>query len=273
MSDVDRDALPSFDKPPVIEVVCGMLFNSLDTLLIPHFGALWERFKSDYPKCQEAAPLLPVVERFDEMLSERLDLVDGIPLPRVWFVHKDGNGVIQVQRDRFLHNWRKAGSNEQYPRYPIVKKLFSEHLLTFRKFLDEYTLGELFPRQYEITYINHIPRGEGWESIEDVGKVFPDVAWRVKKGRFLSVPDGIDVKTSFLLPDKSGRLHVAIRNAIRRADSVPILLMELTARGMPRDPSPEAMWRWFDIGREWIVRGFADLTGNEIQEKVWRRTS
>ena len=53
---------PDFEKPPVVEVVCGVLFKNIDKLLVPHFGQLWERFKPEYNDCQEVAPIAPVIE-------------------------------------------------------------------------------------------------------------------------------------------------------------------------------------------------------------------
>jgi hypothetical protein len=29
------------------------------------------------------------------------------------------------------------------------------------------------------------------------------------------------------------------------------------------------MHLWFDLAREWIVRGFTDLTGTDIQKNEW----
>jgi hypothetical protein len=40
---------------------------------------------------------------------------------------------------------------------------------------------------------------------------------------------------------------------------------------MGKDKSPEGMWTWFDLAREWIVRGFTDLTGEEVQKQIWRK--
>ena len=74
------------------------------------------------------------------------------------------------------------------------------------------------------------------------------------------------------MPDETGRLHATIRSAVRRDDNLPIILFELTARGMTKDRSKEAMWAWFDLAHEWIVRGFADLTGENMHKNVWKRT-
>ncbi len=51
---------------------------------------------------------------------------------------------------------------------------------------------------------------------------------------------------------------------------MPLFLVELTVRGIPKDKSVETMWQWFDLAREWIVRGFTDLTGQEMHSR-WER--
>ena len=270
MEKVSKD-LPNYENPPVIEVVCGILFKSIDTLLAPHLGLLWEKYKSEYPICREVAPLTSVIERFDETPQVNLQLADVPPLPRIWFVHKNNNGIIQVQRDRFLHNWKKVRPEDEYPRYPHVIKLFKDRLSRFESFLSEYDLGVIEPQQYEMTYINHIPQGDGWTTLNEIGKVFPDFSLRAIGHRFLPEPEGINWRTSFVLPEDTGRLHVTIRHGKLRGSGYPVLLLDLTVRGIGGDKTLETMVAWFDIAREWIVRGFADLTGEEVQKSIWRR--
>jgi len=36
--------------------------------------------------------------------------------------------------------------------------------------------------------------------------------------------------------------------------------LRLTARGAPDTPDLDGVLAWMDVGREWIVRGFADIT-------------
>ena len=106
--------LPEFENPPVVEVVCGVLFNRLP-MQAAHLGVLWEKFKPDYPSCQDVNPLAPIMETFDGSpgVPQEIDLSDV--LPRTWFLHKRGVGVVQVQRDRFLHNWKKSKPDDEYP--------------------------------------------------------------------------------------------------------------------------------------------------------------
>src|SRR5438132_1441838 len=89
--------------------------------------------------------------------------------------------------------------------------------------------------------------------------------------RFLPGIEHLNLRTSFELPNRTARMHVSIRDGRRKDDMKPVFLFELTVRGFPGDQSRNEMWKWFDIAREWIVRGFTDLTTDDIQRKVWRR--
>ena len=264
--------LPRYENPPVVELVCGILFESLHKFLAPHIGLLWEIFRTEYPNMRQIMPLAPLIERFDATPSPAVSLPDDFPLhPRVWFETKDGTGLIQVQRDRFLYNWKKVKPDDKYLHYDYVIRKFANCLSQFESFLRDNELGEIRPIQYEMTYVNHIPKGEGWNSLNEVGRVFPDISWRNGMNRFFTELEGLNVQTSFRLPERQGRLHAAIRYGIRQPDQ-PILLLDLTCRGVGEDKSQSAMWQWFDIAHQWIIRGFADLTSAEIQKSIWRRS-
>lgn len=272
---VASTGLPAYDNPPVIEVVCGVQFKPLVKFLVAHYGELWQRFKPEYDQCQETGPLVPVLERFGESSVTDVQPPAEPFLPRIWFVHKDKSGIVQVQGDRFLHNWKKAAG--EYPHYEKVIKLFRDHYATFLTFLTDNNLGAVEPLQYEMTYINHIPLPKGAEPLNEFSKVFPDFPWHDEdpwkpgRKRFLPNPDGCNLLLNFTFPDKSGRLHVTIRNGVHRVERHPVLLLDLTVRGIGTGKSIEAMESWFGAAHEWIVRGFADLCGKELQDEVWRR--
>jgi uncharacterized protein (TIGR04255 family) len=260
---------PGYEKPPINEVVCGILFDPLQSFLTPHVGLLWRKFDDDYPYCQDLAPLTPSIEIIDESPEIRFALSDIPPLPRVWFINASGNEIIQIQRDRFLHNWRKMDSQDAYPRYKNIIQKFKNHLSSFESFLKEASLEQISPLQYELTYVNHILQGEGWDTYKDVGKVFPYFSGQVSQNQFPEF-EAINWRTTFPLPDRAGRLHVTIRNGIRQEDNRHLFVFELTARGIERDQSNEGMWRWFQLANEFIVNSFVELTDKEIQKNVWR---
>ena len=273
MSEARLNDLPDYDRPPLNEVVCGIHFERLDRLLNPYLGVLWDKYKSEYPYCQEVAPLMPIIERFDRPSTQRGELLDIPSLPRTWFVHSNENEIIQVQRDRFLHNWREVRPEDVYPRYRKIFETFREQLLKFTDFLKEYDLGVVKPLQYEMTYVNLIIQGEGWESYSDIGQVFTNFILPAAENGFLPLPDNINWQTSFALPNRVGRLHAKIQSGERRSDKRPLFRFELTARGLGEYTALGTMNDWFDMAHEWIVRGFAELTTLQIQKNVWGRKS
>lgn len=265
--------LPEFQNPPVIEVVCGIQFESLKALLAPHLGLLWEEFRGDYPTCEEVPPLAPAIEQFGDQGPISIEFTDRPPLPRVWFTHMKGTGIIQVQRDRFLHNWKRFRKDDEYPRYRSVIDMFKDRLAKFEAFVSKHDLGSLSALQYELTYVNHIRPHNGLLSLGDLGEILPDLSWGKDVGRFLSAPESFFGRFTFPFPDQTGRMHVTAKNAVHRESGELMLVLELTARGMPVERSRDAMWGWFDLAHEWIVRGFADVTSERMHRKYWGRTS
>ena len=50
-----------------------------------------------------------------------------------------------------------------------------------------------------------------------------------------------------------------VQSATRREDGHPVLLFELTVRGIGNYTTLDEMWNWFALAHEWVVRGFTDL--------------
>jgi uncharacterized protein (TIGR04255 family) len=263
--------LPEYESPPINEVVCGIQFERLEKFLNPYLGMLWEQYKPEYSECQEVAPLMPAIEKFDTPAQVATPYVDVPPLPRTWFIRSEGNSLIQVQRDRFLHNWREIRPDDEYPRYHHIIEEFQVLFAKFTSFLEEHNIGVVIPLQYELTYINLIPQGQGWNTIVDVEKVFPNFTWQRREDSFLPSPETVNWNTNFILPEQSGRLHTRVQTALRRTDGLPFLRFELTARGIGEFNTLETMWNWFEVAHEYIVRGFAELTASEVQRQIWRR--
>ena len=264
--------LPDYDLPPVIEVVCGLQFAALEGFQATAFGLLWQRFKAEYPTYEQQPSLPQVIERFSEPIAKelRVDLSSVPTLPRMFFVHQAPCWLVQVQSDRFLHNWRKQPETEVYPHFPEVYKRFWSAWERFLEFCRDEKIGTPEVNQLELTYINHIVQGEGWDGPATIGQVFPDLAWRTQRS-FLPPPESVGWKIRFALPIASSRLHASVRHAVRRRDMKPVLLCELTARGLPGSLDADAIREWFHLGREWIVRGFADLTHERVQKEIWKR--
>lgn len=259
-----QPGLPSYKKPPVNEVAIGFTFENLDTLKIPHIGLLWERFRNDYPLIDHAVPLAT-----NQVIP--IDSATGLPLPRVWFIDKAENRLIQVQSNQFYFNWRHRKDQDVYPRYENIVREFKSHLTVLQGFLNDTGLGTLRPSECELTYINQIPKGEGWEIVDDWHNVVTDFCWRKDARRFLPVPANLTWQAGFALPDEKGRMRIRLAEAKRKADDMPLLVLELSTRGLGKDKSIAAIWDWYPVAHEWIVRGFTDITSPEMHHKYWER--
>ena len=258
--------LPTFDAPPLVEVVFGRQFDPLP-LTAAHTGLFWQRLGRDaYPQVQEQPPLPPMIERFGEDQVSVVELGDVFALPRLWFTSVTGDALVQVQRDRFLVNWR--ASTTPYPRYVTLRPQFEALWSTFEGFSRaEFDIAPVV-QQYELTYVNHIPWHPDWQDLGAALRfVFPDLGWRPGT-RFLPSPEGTDVRLAVRLPKDAGRLHLRLREGRRKTDGARLFMLEFTARGLLPSAS-----EWFDLAHEWIVHGFADLTSAEMQEQAWQRRS
>ena len=258
------NSLPSYENPPVIEVACGIKFKKIKEFKAPHFGLFWDKLRKKFPSCQHAPTLgFPDPSETEPTFE--------LPLPRIWFINKEKNGLIQLQENIFLYNWRKMQPEESYPRYDTVIKAFQNNLKMFTEFIEDEKLGSLEPIDCELTYINDIVKGEGWDTVADIHKVVPELDWRLNDSRFLPEPRNLGWKTIFALPEDKGRFIVKLDKVARKIDSQPMLRLEISARGLGVDKSLDAVWAWFEIAHEWIVRGFTDITSEEIQKSIWRR--
>lgn len=262
--------LPDFEVPPVIEVVCGVQFNPME-FPVAAVGRFWDRIRESYPHAKDQPPIVPRFERFDPTAEARgssvtIDVGQSM-MPRTFFDDDTETWLLQLQRDRFLHNWRKGSEDREYPRFPAVFSRFSDAWDGWLDFCRGELEAEPAVNQYELTYVNHIPAGDGWETLADTGRIFRDLTW-AENHDFLPAPEGLQWHSQFRMPNTSGRLHVKIHKGVRRSDDKPILMCELTARGI--DPE-KSMSEWFELGREWIVRGFADLTTDFAHDELWRR--
>lgn len=265
--------LPDYERPPVIETYLGVQFTPLTKFSIPHFGLYWSKIRDEYPDFQVQPPLIPVVEQFGAALMVQpkigVELV-SVPDVRCWFIEKSGRMLTQVQRDRFVHNWRKRALDDKYVHYDKIKPKFSNEWRNFCAFLQEADVGTPEINQCEISYVNHLELGGGWMSYGELNKVVAPWSGNFSDN-FLPKPESVTIAAHYIIPDEKGRLHIEMQPAIRQEDAKEILQLNLTARGKPQSSKLEDILEWFDIGHEWIVRGFTDFTGKEMQ-KFWGRT-
>lgn len=269
-----RSPRPDFVDPPVIEVALSVGFSPLTAYTNAHGGLFWRRVIETFGTAEEHPPFtIPSVRESVEPASQEVKIVDGAPPIRTWLIAHDGGELLQLQRDVFAHNWRKAGPTQPYPRYEALRGRFEEHFQAFITFSDEQKLGDVEPQQCDITYVNHVPVGEHVRTAGDLQEVV--VPWSWPNTGFLPKPDHARFSVQFVIRDDAGRfagrLTAEVKPAYRRTDRSGVIVLSMTARGKPIGSGLGGALAFFDLGREWIVRGFAELTTPKMH-RLWGRT-
>lgn len=265
-------SLPDFENPPVVETVLGVEFAPLQGWSIPHFGLLWNELKEKYPLF-EVQLALPSSGDVDVGLGAQSGLslhLSAWPTHRCWFFNPDRTSLVQVQNDRFVHNWLKAAPKDQYPHYENIRPMFELEWTLFRDFLAAQKISLPGLVKCEITYINHIERGHGWQTFEDLSDLIK--VWAAeRKFDFLPVPDQVICNLRYPMPNVHGTLSITVEPAIRKSDQKEVIQLRLTAQGRPDSVELVDIVKWFDTGREWIVRGFTDFTTPKAHQ-LWKRS-
>lgn len=269
--------LPDFVNPPLAEVALSVQFEPLDQMRIPQMGGLCREFRQRFPVVEEHPPLNTVSERFGSPRASvpqvHMRMLESLPLPRLWFLNEPGTELIQIQQDRFVHNWRKVGEGDAYPRYERLRETFCTELEAFQSIVAREHLGSVLPNQCEVTYVNHIIAGEGWTTHAQLGDILT-VFQSKYSDDCLGDPEDARLTIRYVLFDESqkpsGRLHVEAQPAYRRSDNKAMYVVSLTARLRPQVPSMEDVFCCLNRGREAIVRAFASMT-TPAMHKIWGR--
>ncbi|MCK5424536.1 MAG: TIGR04255 family protein [Emcibacter sp.] len=259
---------PHFKKPPIIEVVCSVAFAPIEKFQSVHFGEFWSKIKSEFPETQDVPP----INRVPEIQENRVTFEFGtsLPLPRVWFVGNDQHELIQLQKDRFLFNWRKLDDGE-YPRFEEVFDAFKQYWNEFISFIDENQLGSIHIKQLELSYINEDYEQDSSKTTADLASILKSPVMALKQHSFLPELNALNWKTAYLLPNNCGQLTVHVTNGIPKPQKPLILRMDFVVAGMPSKDMNEPLDNWFKLARDWVVNSFLELTCEDIQKTKWER--
>lgn len=269
MNTTRPDHLPDFGQPPLNEVVLGVQFSPAKGYQQILAGDVWALFRSDYPFVQEHPALESTFETFGlpqaRQVGGRLSVVTGALHDRFWFLKNEGEELIQFQRDRLLHNWRKVGDQtNEYPRFETMIERYTAELKQLEKYFDSLSPQSLSINQCEVSYINHIETGSEplnfakWlQGFSFEGIKADDASIGLRE-----VIRGEDDKPI-------GRLTYEINIGITN-DGKRIIILNLTARGAPAASDIESALRFILKGRELIVTRFAQITTRQAH-KLWDR--
>lgn len=254
--------LPEFERPPLVEVVLGVQFAPPQHYLQIMAHDVWTAFKAEFPIIQEYPPLLPQFETFGspEQQIVNFDFGGTTSHPRYWFLKNDQSQLIQFQRDRFLHNWRKTNLNKDiYPRFESIFSSFSDELMTLERTLN----SNLKVNQFEISYINLITLND-----EDtqVSKWISFMAPNPIR------PNDFNVNLQRVIFDANNRptsrLHVECGSTV--FDNHPAISLNFTVRGAPSSPTAASALEFIRDGRNVIADAFLRGTTDSAHE-AWGR--
>lgn len=271
---VEREQnLPSYEHPPVHEVAVGIGFQSLNCWGGTAAGEFWSLVRDRFPESEDRAPLPPLPVTASPELQ--VGLIELPPIRRVWFVSEDESTLIQVQDNRLHVNWRRTTDESAYPRYGHVLEQFAFALECLMKFAGERG-EELQVKAGEVTYVNHIPEGELWNSFSDLSNVFAD--WSVAPrnvGTAESVSsvltfNGGQVGTPFV--SAGHHMNVEVKTALRAHDRSKVLVLQLVNRGSLDSSNFDEISSWLGTASADIVKGFTELTSS-VAHGFWGRES
>ena len=270
-----QQRLPSFDRAPVVETVLGVQFDLLQPLTNAHLGVFWKGLGAAWADVSDAPSLDPVFERFGaESAWGRSGFQFKFtqdPACRLRIRNAAQDRMIQIQNGRLHYNWLKQRDGV-YPRYEeTIRPEFDRMLGTLRSFLDSESLGELRPNQWEITYVNHIPRGTVWNEPADWMELFAALTGPTAGPQTVRL-ESFGGHWHYEIPPQRGRLHVELQHGRpSERDNPEHLVMKLTARG-PVDTDGRnglSLEEGLDLGHEAIVLAFKELTSPSAH-RYWK---
>jgi uncharacterized protein (TIGR04255 family) len=245
----------------------------------PHIGLFWKSFRAQYPDISEQPEIQPSFETFGApeiqqrgMMSFQTLLTP--PMPRFWLQKEGRADLLQVQRDRIIHNWRQTPDDSVYPRYEKLRAKFQKEVQKFEEFLASEDLGKIEVNQCELTYINLIDETTAGADIHaHLDKISPLFAGITSDPAPGEVENSLVQMRYFLNdgPERVGRIHVIMQPAFRQSDLRPMFKIDITARGRPRGSSVMEAFDLLDLERNAIVRTFAAVTTSAMHE-LWERT-
>ena len=216
----------------------------------------------------------PVVEsRFEEFEEGSIwgnrDLrLTSTPNCRFQFRNPTGDRMVQLQRTRFLFNW--MGKGEEYPRFGKVFESFRDHFERLNQFLRESEIEPVRLNQWEVTYLNDIPKGTLWNSPNDWGFLRLFAPPICSTSRF----ETFSGNWRMLLAGDRGRLHIDWQHAKRESsestgeNGQEVVRLNLTARGPASDEC--TLLEGLSFGHQSIIEAFSDMT-TERAHQFWER--
>jgi len=267
--------LPKFDSPPVVETVLSVQFDNLANYSTAHSGWFWKNYLDDsWTSVKEVQRLDDQLELFGNeqqwVLPGKFRRTTSPQAERLHIFRKDNERLIQLQNSRFIYNWKKGES--AYPSYHTILPEFKEKFSQYQKFINESGLGGLKLNQWEVTYVNHIGKGELWNSVSDWKKIFPDFIGATSSVAILPI-ESFQGDWKVLIGENQGRLHISLKHAKVASEKAPeVIVLQFTARGPINNEDELSLENGLNLGHKSIVETFEAITSKEAHKFWGRRT-
>ena len=249
-----------FNNPPVTETSVGFYFQKIEGWHLLHQGLLWSKFRTEYSELE----ILPTI--MDAGPQHRLQLDFNAPVLRTGFSDSTRTKLVQIQDGLLLHNWRKTPEAPKYKRYEMVRSLFREDWNIFRGYLREASLKDPIVSKCEMSYFNHLVRGEEWKDFSDLSEIF--TTWR---GVSQPAASGTLQMAAFNVAYRVDRgiVNVAVQPGIRSNDGKEVIQLTLSSYVAPNNSEDEELFRTLDECHENAARAFVDFTTDKVRER-WK---
>ena len=179
--------------------------------------------------------------------------------------NSDESRMLQIQNGRLIYNWI-GQDGEEYPRYSDnIRPEFDEYFGRFESFVGGLGIDTVEPNQWEVTYVNQLPKGTVWERPADWAKLFKGIPGPFMDTASASL-ESFQGRWRYEIPPKLGRLHVEVQHGrMGSSEGCEALVLKLTARGAITKELD--LGAGLDRGRDVIVTSFRDMMSAEARER------
>jgi uncharacterized protein (TIGR04255 family) len=253
-TETTEERFPTLERPPIVEVVCGVVFEpvELDGLVL---GIYWDERKKDFP-----------LRALQPALTDSFEFVVGPALPqRALLTSGDNVHVLQIQHDRFFLNWRATGAS--YPRFSTR----GAQVGLRDQFLREYELLSAFcsrrgmslkPKRVELSKIDVVGESKYWNGIDDLAKLLP-ITGTFTHGEG---PRGREFSISFVEHDESGPLVVSV-NSMAEAPGGHVRAARIETRAARNLRHEESLGGALDEANRHVNQAFFRLVNRSLLDR------
>lgn len=268
--------LPEYTNPPLVETVLGIQFDPFPKFSNAHLGAYWASIRGEeWNIVADAHALEPQFEKFggSQKWSEvgfRIKLSQETA-GRLQIRNSSETRMIQVQNGRFHLNWLGEHGGI-YPKYQTIRDDFLREFAVFESFVSGEGLGNIVPNQWEVTYVNHVPRNTVWH--EPHGWNFFKPLSGIDRYGQLNQLESFSGEWHFVILENAGRLHVHWQHGMKQTEKekkskdLELIRLAFTARGPvhAKNASRRAILDGLNLGHESIVNAFCELSSDKAND-------